>query len=53
MKIAAGQNKRNWSYCEAILKRWVTEGKVPLKKYANGNKVTNKRQAEIEKLRSL
>jgi DnaD/phage-associated family protein len=24
---AARQNKRNWAYCEAILKRWQTEGK--------------------------
>ena len=53
MKIAAEQNKRNWSYCEAILRRWVVEGKVPLVKSTNGKKVVNNRQAEIEKLRSL
>ena len=27
IKIAVENNKRNWKYCEAILKRWATEGK--------------------------
>jgi len=28
--IAAEQNKRNWAYCAAILKRWAVEGKTAL-----------------------
>jgi DnaD/phage-associated family protein len=30
--IAAEQNKRNWAYCAAILKRWAVEGKTSLPK---------------------
>ena len=29
MKIAVEGNKRSWRYVEAILKRWVSEGKSP------------------------
>ena len=30
IQIAATQNKRNWAYCAAILKRWAVEGKTAL-----------------------
>lgn len=46
MKIAADQNKRNWAYCEAILKRWMVEGKTDIKKTPAGPKYSNK-QAEL------
>jgi len=49
IKEASLQNKRNWSYCEAILKRWKVEGKTPIKPVAR----KNNHQAQIEKLRSL
>jgi DnaD/phage-associated family protein len=49
IKEASIQNKRNWAYCEAILKRWKTEGKTPLKITTR----INNRQAQIEKLRSM
>lgn len=32
IEIAVKHNKRNWAYCEAILKRWNTEGKYDGKK---------------------
>jgi DnaD/phage-associated family protein len=32
IKLAVENNKRNWRYCEAILKRWNTEGKDDGKK---------------------
>ena len=32
IKIAVENNKRNWKYCEAILKRWAVEGKDDGKK---------------------
>jgi DnaD/phage-associated family protein len=47
---AAVNNKRNWGYCRAILKRWSVEGKVTGKKPASRN---NFRQAQIDKLRSM
>jgi DnaD/phage-associated family protein len=28
--LAAENNKRNWAYCQAILKRWAVEGKTAL-----------------------
>lgn len=35
---AASQNKRNWKYCDAILKRWQVDGfKVDTRKKRNGN----------------
>lgn len=42
MTIAANHNKRNWAYCEAILRRWAVEGKVPMKKEPSGPKYSNK-----------
>ncbi len=30
IQISAEQNKRNWAYCAAILKRWAVEGKTAL-----------------------
>jgi DnaD/phage-associated family protein len=44
IKEASIQNKRNWSYCEAILKRWKLEGRKPM----GGGKTTN-RQARLMK----
>ena len=32
VKLAVENNKRNWKYCEAILKRWKTDGKDSGKK---------------------
>jgi len=48
MKIAADNNKRNWAYCEAILKRWMVEGKTSVKKEPSGPKYSNK-QADLLK----
>jgi len=53
MKIAADNNKRNWAYCEAILKRWVIEGKKVKVKIPSGPKYSNNKTVLIEKLRSL
>ena len=30
IELAAAHNKRNWAYCDAILKRWAVEGKTAL-----------------------
>jgi DnaD/phage-associated family protein len=50
MKIAADQNKRNWAYCEAILKRWMVEGKTAVKKEPVGPKYSNKREELFKQL---
>jgi len=50
IKIAADQNKRNWAYCEAILKRWVIEGKTSVKKDPVGPKYANKREELFKQL---
>lgn len=39
---AAGQNKRNWAYCQAILKRWSVEGKQSRNNQPSGLKYPNK-----------
>ena len=48
MKIASSLNIRNWAYCEAILKRWMVEGKTSVKKEPSGPKYSNK-QADLLK----
>lgn len=51
--IAAEQNKRNWAYCAAILKRWAVEGKTTLPPKINprGPKYPNKpKESFYEKL---
>jgi len=45
LKESARQNKRNWSYARAILKRWKAEGR------GNGHKVQS--GADVEKYRKL
>jgi DnaD/phage-associated family protein len=52
--IAAEQNKRNWAYCAAILKRWAVEGKsaLPPKVHPAGprNPAKGSRAAEMKLL---
>jgi len=58
MRLAVENNKRNWKYCEAILKRWQVEGKDDgKKKQAKGSrkrgtpkKVLTPHQASEEEL---
>ena len=45
LKEASRQNKRNWSYARAILKRWKAEGR------GNGHKVQS--GADLDKFRAL
>ena len=45
LKESARQNKRNWSYARAILKRWKAEGR------GNGHKVQS--GADLDKFRAL
>ena len=43
--LAGTNNKRNWAYCEAILKRWKVEGKTalpPKQNYRSGNPKTQR-----------
>lgn len=47
---AARQNKRNWAYVEAILKRWQVEGKQVRVKLPSGPRYPNKVSSE-EKLK--
>ncbi|NMD27142.1 MAG: DnaD domain protein, partial [Chloroflexi bacterium] len=45
LKEASRQNKRNWSYARAILKRWKAEGR------GNGNR--KQAGADVDKYRAL
>lgn len=42
--LAVTNNKRNWKYCEAILKRWKIEGKDSGEKPPSGRRRTEKKQ---------
>jgi len=46
LKLAVTNNKRNWKYCEAILKRWKVEGKDDGSAPPSGKKRTGKPQGE-------
>ena len=53
--IAAEQQKRNWSYCQAILKRWSVEGKnaLPPKPQLRGPKHPETEGSRAEFFRQL
>jgi len=42
---AVKNNKRNWKYCEAILKRWLKEGQVSRKAGPKGKKPGKKKES--------
>jgi len=48
IKLAVEHNKRNWKYCEAILKRWKEEGKDEGKKKTDDSKVEYDTQGFIK-----
>ena len=45
--IAVEQNKRSWAYCEAILKRWQTDGKDDGRR--NGSGISADKDAVLER----
>jgi DnaD/phage-associated family protein len=48
IRLAVEHNKRNWKYCEAILKRWKEEGKDEGKKKTDETKVEYDSQGIIK-----
>jgi DNA replication protein len=51
IELAARNNKRSWSYCEAILKRWKEEGRGQ-KQTRRDDQATRQRETE-EKIRKF
>lgn len=49
MLLAVKNNKRNWKYCEAILRRWNTEGKDDGQKPAKPNGRHNTKETPLER----
>ena len=49
--LAVKNNKRNWKYCEAILKRWKEEGRAEKQNRRDDKKVNPSLDRKIEQLR--
>jgi len=52
IELAVKNNKRNWKYCEAILKRWKEEGRAEKQNRRDDQKVSPSLKRKIEQLRS-
>ncbi len=51
IELAVKNNKRNWKYCEAILKRWKEEGRAEKQNRRDDQKVSPSLERKIEQLR--
>lgn len=51
IELAVKNNKRNWKYCEAILKRWKEEGRAEKQNRRDDKKVNPSLDRKIEQLR--
>jgi len=51
IELAVKNNKRNWKYCEAILKRWKEEGRAEKQNRRDDQKVSPSLKRKIEELR--
>ncbi len=51
IELAVKNNKRNWKYCEAILKRWKEEGRAEKQNRRDNKKVNPSLDRKIEQLR--
>ena len=51
IELAVKNNKRNWKYCEAILKRWKEEGRAKKQNRRDDQKVSPSLERKIEQLR--
>ena len=51
IELAVKNNKRNWKYCEAILKRWKEEGRAEKQNRRDDQKVSPSLERKIEELR--
>ena len=51
IELAVKNNKRNWKYCEAILKRWKEEGRAEKQNRRDDQKVSQSLKRKIEELR--
>jgi len=51
IELSVKNNKRNWKYCEAILKRWKEEGRAEKQNRRDDQKVSPSLERKIEQLR--
>ena len=51
IELAVKNNKRNWKYCEAILKRWKEEGRAEKQNRRDDKKFSQVSTRKIEQLR--
>jgi len=51
IELSVKNNKRNWKYCEAILKRWKEEGRAEKQNRRDDQKVSPGLERKIEQLR--